>query len=400
LKKIAALIILVLLCVLSVNISAEQSDLLDITIKNNECTELNEGSTYDQETRTLTLAPGKYGNIFCDNDLTVKNKNGTVQIFQIKAEKVHGSAVLKIVNANIKTDPDHIGSTIICNGVIEITNSNVEVDYFIGTDSGKIDISKSNVNIEGIDKMQGYIFASGKISIKDSNVTADYNINTYNSMVIENSTVKLPSKYSHGGYITSPLGILIKNSNLDIFYYISCDGGDFRAVNSNIKISLNREDNKRRSNIEVGDGNIIITNCNILVDAYIKSNLGNITITNCAIDTGSVVTWTGTVKLDNVEGSINGAKSINSESSTGIFGKKIVLKDTKLPEAHHVGTVTIGQDPYATVVLNSGDMAYGFKLKSNSSFPVIWIEIIAAVVIIAIAAMVFIVVRKKRKKAE
>ncbi len=396
-KKTIAVIVVLIMLICMIHINAEETELLDINISKNSCSDLNENSTYDPENRVLTLAPGTYGEINCDNDLTVKTL-GKTQIYQIKAEKTFGSSTLKIVDASIATNPDKLGSKIICNGDIEITNSSVEVDYFIVTETGKIDIENSSITIAGISKMQGYIFAGGNIYIRNSTVLADYNINTYGSLTIENSTVTLPSKYSNGGYITAPLGALIKKSNLDIFYYINCDNGDFKALDSTIKVSLNRPDNKRRSNIETGNGNITIAYCNIEVDAYLKCNIGDISIQNSTLDVGSLVCWNGNISLNRVSGNINGAKSINSDSTTGIFGKKIQLSNIVLPDSYVIGKARIGENDFATITLSSGEMAYGFKLKTESTSPVVWILIIAAIAIISIVFIVVMVKISKKKK--
>ena len=397
-KKLISILLVILCIVLSLPVYATEYAALDISIVDNACSGLNAGSSYDPETRTLILSEGEYGKITCDNDLTIKT-SGTACVYEINADKNFGSSTLKIENAVIKPRADKVGSRIICDGDIEITKSTVEVDYFIGTNDGGISIDTSTVTAIGIDKTQGYLFASGNISIRKSTVSSDYNINTYGSMVIEDSNVILPSKYSNGGYITAPYGILIKNSNLDVFYYISCDSGDFRAVNSKIEISLKRDDNKRRSNIEVGLGNIIIAECDIAVDAYIKSNLGNIKISDTTIDTGSIVSWQGTVTLNKVQGNINGAASINSPSKTGIFGKTIELIKTELPEAHKIGNVVLGETQYETITLENGEMTYGFKLFATKDFPVLLVIILSAAAVI-IAVVVIIVVVKKKKKTK
>ena len=397
-KRLVSVILVILCLVMSLPVYATEDEALDISIVNNVCSGLNDGSSYDSENRVLTLAEGKYGSITCNNDLTIKTTGKTI-IFQIKAEKEHGSSILKIIDANINPNPNKVGSNIVCNGDIEIKNSLIELDYFIVTETGSISIENSTVTLPGITKMQGYIFANGNIYIRKSIVTADYNINTYGSMVIENSTVKLPSKYSNGGYITAPSGILIKNSTLDLNYYVFCDSGDFRAVKSNIHISLNRDDNKRRSNIEVGIGNITIADSIIDVDAFIKTNIGSIDLSNSKINTGSLVAWNGSVTLNRVEGSINGAKSINSDSATGIFCKSIELINTNLPDGHLVGNAVIGEDKYATITYKDGEMAYGFKLFAKSAFPIVWIIVIGSVVVLA-AVVAIIIIFKKKKKAQ
>ena len=395
-KRLVSILLIILCIILSLPVYATELAALDISIVDNTCSGLNAGSSYDPETRVLTLSEGEYGKISCDNDLTIKT-SGTAYVYEINSDKNFGSSTLKIENAVIKPRADKVGSRIICDGDIEITKSTVEVDYFIGTNDGGISIDTSTVTAIGIDKTQGYLFASGNISIRNSTVTVDYNINTYGSIVVEDSTVKLLSEYSNGGYITAPYGMLIKNSNLDVFYYISCDSGDFRALKSNIKVSLNRDDNKRRSNIEVGLGNIIIAECGIQVDAYIKTSIGDINISGSTIDVGSLVSWSGNVTLDKVKGNINGATSINSPSATGIFGKKIELIKTELPEAHKVGNVVLGESQYETIILDNGEMTYGFKLFVSQSFPTVLVIALAAVFVIAAAVVVIIIVKKKKK---